>query len=181
MRLAFTTPINFKSGAMYNKTQRKPFVEYRFNVPTETLMTIIDAELEIPSHPRLLDVLKVVGSHATLWIGTCRGIVAPMDVQPIGWTWDLDGEKPVPAELFWQWTPDKDSALRMTEEANHFSNNPDSVFGTAGVFKQLVPFNFSLNYEKVEDIEGITIQRLADLVRKDVDWVFEFENAIALA
>jgi hypothetical protein len=139
-------------------------------------MTIIDEELEILSEPRIIDVLRVTGSHATLWIDTCKGLVAPMDVQPEGWSWDTEGEKLVPPEFFWQWTPDMDSAQRLTDAANRFSEEPDSIFATESVFKQLVPFSFTLSYEAVQNIEGIPIQRLADLVRKEINWVFEFEK-----
>jgi hypothetical protein len=176
MRLAFKTPINFNNWHIYNGSQRKPFVEYRFNVPSDTLLTIFDAQLNIPAQPRLQDVLKIVGSHASLWIGTYKGIVAPMDVEPMGWSWDIEGEKPVPSQVFWQWHPDRESTLRLLEEANQFSNNPESVFSREGIFKQLVPANLSHQHEKIEDIEGIPIQRLADMVYKEADWVFEFDK-----
>ncbi len=98
-----------------------------------------------------------------------------MDQQPEGWTYPSGQEYEL--ENFWQWIPDAESEAKLVSDSNRFSEDPVEVlFGeNKSVFKSLVPVQLDRQYGQIQAIEAIPIQRLAGLVSKDVDWVFEFE------
>jgi hypothetical protein len=175
MRLSLKSPINYDTIQIKNGTIEKYLAEYRFSLDYATLKNL--RQYSLPSHPpKLAHILRVVGSHATLWIGTFQGIVAPMDVQPTGWTYPSG--KAFEPENFWQWVPDSRSERELISESNAFLIDPmQPLFGSnGGVFKSLVPYQLAERQGKTLAVDAIPIQRLASIVRKDIDWVFEFDQ-----
>lgn len=176
IKFAFKTPQNWNSIQIFNQGFSKYVIDHRFNVDWEVLKQADNLGIDLNSLPTIANVLRLVGSHATLWIGPHKGIVAPMDQQPEAWTYP-SGQEYEP-ENFWQWVPSDDSEAKLVSDSNRFSEDPAGVlFGeNKSVFKSLVPVQLDRQYGQIQAIEAIPIQRLASLVSKDIDWVFEFEH-----
>lgn len=176
-RINLPHPINYDNIAIYNGNCQKSFVDWRFNLPYEALSQLEDWGYEIKSLPSLADILKIVGSHATLWLGDrLSGQVAPMDVEPMGWTY-RNRKIAIAPEWFWLWYPSLGSQEILVKEANLFADNPTSLFEERpSIFKSLVPFQLTSVRGRIERIEAIPVTKLASLVRQNCDWIFEWEK-----
>jgi hypothetical protein len=176
-RINLPHPINYDSITIYNGNCQKPFVDWRFNLPYEALSQLDDWGYDVGSLPSLADILKIVGSHATLWIDErVSGIVAPMDVEPQQWTY-RNRNMAIAPEWFWLWYPDKRSQEILVKEANLFTDNPTALFDEyPSIFKSLVPFQLTCARGTIEQIEAIPITKLASLVRQNCNWTFEWEQ-----
>ncbi|MBW4554104.1 MAG: hypothetical protein KME35_23825 [Aphanocapsa sp. GSE-SYN-MK-11-07L] len=164
MKIFLKSPINYDTIQIKNGTIEKYVVDYRFNLDDHTLKSL--SQYDLPSHPpKLAEILRIVGAYATLWIGTYQGKISPMDGQPTGWTY-LSGTEFEP-ENFWQWVPDSRSERELLQESNVFLRHQMRLGINDGVLKSFVP------YKLVLAVDMIPIQRLAGILRKEVDWVFE--------
>jgi hypothetical protein len=67
-RINLPHPINFDNITIFKGNCQKSFVDWRFNLPYEALSQLEGWGYEIKSLPSLADILKIVGSHATLWV-----------------------------------------------------------------------------------------------------------------
>jgi hypothetical protein len=175
-RMPLKTPQNWDGFQIMNQGLTQSAIDYRFNMEWEVLKSAQKQGMELSASPTLADVLRIAGSHATLWVGPHKGIIAPMDRQPTGWTYPSGRE--YEPENFWQWVPDEVAEAQLVHDSNRFSEDPIQViFGeNSSVFKSIVPAQLDRKHGQILSIEGIPIQRLAGLVKKDVDWVFEFEK-----
>ncbi|NJM74693.1 MAG: hypothetical protein HC852_01700 [Acaryochloridaceae cyanobacterium RU_4_10] len=182
IKLPLKTPLSWNAIRIVqlgNGKSTKDLVDYRFEPDFEQLggiRSLHERGIRLRSLSTIAEVLRIVGPYATLWIGPHKGTIAPMDVQPIGWVYG-NGDEYEP-ENFWQWVPDGLSEAQLVTESNRFSTNQLEMFfeKNKSVFKPLVPAQFDREYGQILEIEAIPIQRLADLISKDVDWVFEFEQ-----
>jgi hypothetical protein len=103
-------------------------------------------------------------------------MVAPMDVEPVGWTY-RNRNIAIAPEWFWLWYPDKLSQAILVKEANSFADNPTSLFeDRPSIFKSLVPFQLTSDRGTIEQIEAIPLTKLASSVRQNCDWIFEWEK-----
>jgi hypothetical protein len=177
MRFAFKTPRDWDHIEINNGSLTKSVIEYRFNTTWENVKQLRDLGVQSASDPTLATVLRAMGSHTILWIGTYQGTIAPQDVQPEGWTYP-SGQAYEP-ENFWQWYPDDRSAQMLVKDSNSFLDNPMSFMeDPQGIFKSLVPFQIARNQGQTIAVDAIPISRLAGMVRKEVDWVFEVPHKL---
>ena len=106
-----------------NGKSTKDLVDYRFEPDLKRLggvRSLHERGIPLRSLCPLHTALRIVEPYATLWIGTYKGVVAPMDVQPVGWVYG-DGSEYEP-ENFWQWTPDEQTEKVLLEDVNTVLN-----------------------------------------------------------
>jgi hypothetical protein len=171
-RLQLATPNYFHRFEIKNGSVRKNFSWWEF-LPEcwDTFQQLQSLGCAVGSSVKLNDVLQVVGSHATLWLGDWQGIVVPMDVPPQGWTYPSG--RALEPEWWWQWHPCDRSAKKIVQALNAA---PVEAWESARSipFKSGIAFQSQRNQGNVLSVEAIPMQRLPGLVRKDVPWVFEF-------
>ncbi len=173
IRLTLQTPRNHDNITMHNGSLKEPLIDYRFSIDFNTLRELhtwgVRCEATLP------DILTLVGPYAKLWIGSCQGTIAPMDVAPQGWTYP-NRDYPVPDSLFWLWYPDELSQDKLKTELNSVSE-PDGLLGKyTSIFKYLVPFQMVMRQGETKQIEAIPLRRLPGMVQPDVTWTFETEK-----
>jgi hypothetical protein len=169
-RVSLQTPRDYNSWPIYNGNASKPFTKWEFfPKDLETAFYLYDRGCERPT--TLGNVLRCVGSHSKLWIENWEGTIAPMDTPPEGWCYG--NGKPVEQEWFWLWYPTTETAQKMTDLLN---GDALELYGSNMPWKALVPFQSQRSMGQVSTIEAIPISRLPDLVKKDAEWVFEFER-----
>jgi hypothetical protein len=167
--IQLTAPRHFNTIEIYNGDLRQTIIDWRFSMPYDVLKRFDD----LPSDAMLADVLRSVGSHATLYVDWWKGTIAPMDVQPQGWTW-ANGD-PFPDEYWWQWTPDDATAAAMITEANSASIDFEGVMGKyTQVLKDGVPFQFARRHGEIKAVEAVPLHRLAGIARSSCTWMFAF-------
>lgn len=169
-RLVLARPNDFSSFKIYNGTLSKSFTRWEFSPDYEAICLFSDLEgAKICRH--LDDVLRLVGSHATLWIGNWQGTVAPMDVPPEGWTYPND--EPLEPEWLWQWHP---VPFAERELVNGLNADIAVAWQSKSPLKALVPFQFQRQTGETAAVEAIPIGRLPDLMKKEAPWTFEWET-----
>jgi hypothetical protein len=182
IRLPLKTPRPWDSIRIVqlgNGKSTRDLVDYRFTPDFKALGGIRDLHrrgIPLRSLDPLAKVLQIVGPYATLWIGSCKGTIAPMDVQPTGWVYG-NGDEFEP-ENFWQWTPDEQSENALIEDMNTFlEEGMQYLFKERdSIFKDLFSYQTNRSYGKILTINAIPIQDLARLTKQNIDWVFEFER-----
>jgi len=182
IRLPLKTPRDWDAIRIVqlgNGKSTKDLVDYRFTPDLGRLggiRSLHERGIPLRSLISLADVLRIVGPYATLWVGSFKGTIAPMDVQPTGWVYG-NGDEYEP-ENFWQWTPDEPSEKAMLEEINTvFDEGIKTLFEKReSVFKKFVSFQTNRSCGEVLKIDAIAVQDLPRFVKPDTDWVFEFER-----
>jgi hypothetical protein len=168
-RITLKTPGYTHAFGILNGTLSRHFTWWEFYPDWQTLEQLHDLEIE-SAHPKLSEILRAVGSHATLWIGDWQGTIAPMDIPPEGWTYPSG--RPLEPEWWWQWFPSD----RAESEAKECLNmNPIDAWSVNSPLKFGIPFQMQRNLGDVQEINAIPMMRLPDLVKKEVLWTFEFE------
>jgi hypothetical protein len=157
----------------------KDVVDYRFTPDFKALggvRYLHNQGIPLRSLASLAEVLQIVGPYAKLWVGTYKGTIAPMDVQPMGWVYG-NGDEYEP-ENFWQWTPDEQSEKAMLSDMNTILREgmQSLLKERETIFKNLLSYQSNQTYGKVLEINAIPIQDLARLIKQEIDWVFEFEH-----
>ena len=123
----------------------------------------------------LVRVALITGPYATLWIGDLKGTIAPMDVQPQGWTYP-NGEVAEPS-FFWQWHPSddtEDKIIRDLSDANPFRKVLEGE--EPKYLKGLVPYAKDRKHGKIDAIQAFPILKLPEMLRPDLQWTFEFDG-----
>ena len=149
---------------IHHGTATKAFSWWEFYPDWEALHQLTEFDQEIQAHPKLDEILRLVGSHATLWIGSWQGTLSPMDVQPQGWTYPSG--KPIEPEWFWQWHPVEHVAQAAVTLLNA---DPISAWEATETtpLKAGVPSQMQRALGEVQAVDAIPVQRLPDLMRKD--------------
>lgn len=156
---------------IHNGSATRPFTWWEINSDYETLCSIQNLyDGEVAAYLKLNTMLRIAGSHATLWISDWQGTIAPMDVQPQGWCYP-NGE-PIEPEWWWQWHPAPDTAAAIVArlEAGPFAQDETSPL------KSGVPYQFQRRQGQTQAVEAIPIQQLPNLVRSAAPWIFEFNR-----
>lgn len=181
-RLPLKTPRHWNAIRVVqlgNGRSTKDLVDYRFEPDFNQLggvRSLHERGIPLRSLCTLAEVLRIVGPYATLWIGSYKGTIAPMDVQPTGWVYG-NGDEFEP-ENFWQWTPDEQSEKAILEEINIFVGEGIQYLlkKRESIFNDLFSYQTNRSHGEVLEINSISIQDLARLVKPNTDWVFEFEQ-----
>jgi hypothetical protein len=151
-----------------NGNLSQPFTWWYFHPDYETACQLDDLGVE-SCHPRLSDILRLVGSHAKLWVGDWQGTIAPMDVVPQGWTYPSG--KPLESEWWSQWhLCDRTEA----EAVSLLNMNSIDAWSVDSPFKSGIPFQTQRSIGEVSAINAISVMRLPGMVRKDAEWLFEW-------
>jgi len=82
-RITLKTPIYDHVFNIQNGNLQQRFTWWYFKPSYEAICQMEDLGIESNS-PKLDSILRQVGSYATLWIGSWKGRLAPMDVVPHG-------------------------------------------------------------------------------------------------
>jgi hypothetical protein len=170
-RLKFNTPDYDHRFEILNGDLSQRFTWWRWYPDCDTFFQLQDLGCN-GSSPTISDVLQLVGSHATLWLDTWQGTIAPMDVQPTGWTYPSG--KDLEPEWWWRWYP---SDLTETHAVNYLNMNVIDAWSVDCPFKCGIPFQTQRSLGEVRKIDAIPLMRLPDMVRKDTEWIFEFNPA----
>ena len=172
-RFTLPSPQNWNQLNIYNGKLEQNLVDWRFSLDWDTLKQL--KPYGIRTDPELSDVLTVMGSHATLWIDSCKGTIAPMDSQPQGWTYG-NRKTPVSPALFWQWHPDEISKGKLLTEANAVPTSLEEWLKTqTTLFKTLVPSHLAERHGQLTGIEAIPVYRLPGMLKSQCSWTFETE------
>jgi hypothetical protein len=92
-RLPLKTPRNWNAIRVVqlgNGRSTKDLIDYRFEPDFNQLggvRSLHERGIPLRSLCTLAEVLRIVGPYANLWIGSYKGTIAPMDVQPTGWVY----------------------------------------------------------------------------------------------
>ncbi|MGG6267081.1 hypothetical protein ACQ4M3_13020 [Leptolyngbya sp. AN03gr2] len=168
-KLQLRTPGYDHRFQIQNRALRQPFTWWAFQPDYEAVELLDDLGISTCS-PKLDQILRLVGSYATLWIGDWEGKIAPMDVVPEGWTYPSG--RLLEREWWSQWY----LCDRTESQAVEFINmNPFEASKVHSPFKSGLPFQMQHSLGKVSSISAIEIQRLPDLVHKDIKWIFEWD------
>jgi len=168
-RLSLKTPDYSHQFNIRNGSICRAFTWWEFYPSWEALQDLHKLGIRYASGVKLNQVLRAVGSHATLWIDGWEGRVAPMDAEPEGWTFP-NGD-PLPKEWWWQWYPGD----RASQEISAFLNMDIQESWNAKLpFKFGIPFQFQRSMGAIEQVNAIPIQRLPGLVKKGAVWIFEY-------
>ena len=168
-RITLPRPNDINTFNIFNGRLRLPFTWWEFNPDLETLCLLQDLGLT-KGFVHLDDVLKLAGSHSTLWIGDWQGTIAPMDVQPEGWTYP--DESLLEPEWWWLWHPKPWAEKELVKGLN---SDLSAAWQSASPLKALVPFQMQRRSGETTAVEAIPVSRLPDLMKKDAMWTFEFE------
>lgn len=169
-RVKLRSPEYDHSFRICNNGLRQAFRLWYFNPDYETACQLENLDCDI-CYPKLNDILQLVGSYASLWIGDWQGTIAPMDVAGQGWTYPSG--QPLEPEWWWQWHPCDRTEAKLLSLLNM---NPIEAWTVDAPFKFGIPFQTQQTLGKVSAIDAIPMMRLPSLVRKDVEWIFEFER-----
>lgn len=168
-RIKLKTPDFNQQFEIANKGLRKSFTWWQFHPDYETVCQLEDLGCDA-CHPTLSDILKLTRSYSTLWIGAWQGKVAPMNVVPQGWTYP--NGTPLEPEWWWQWHPCHQAELEAISAIN---TNLVKAMNTDSPLKLGIPFQMQRSISEVSSIDAISLMRLPGLVRKNVEWTFEWE------
>jgi hypothetical protein len=172
-RVKLKTPDWEHQFKIHNGGVSREFIWWEFSPEWESLRALQGMDETISCYPKLSDVLRLVGSHATLWIGEWEGKLAPMDVQPEGWSYPNGVE--LEPEWWWQWHPAEATSQKVVEYLNKDVPEAWESFESTP-FKAMIPHQLQRKHGDIFQVEAIPVQRLPGLVRRDVEWVFEFER-----
>lgn len=164
-------PYNWDSIQTFNGSLMETRIMYYINtgLRNENILEY----LQKPFGSYLHGFLLAIGSYKRLWIGDLDGIIAPMDVQPEGWTYP-NGESLEPS-WFWQWHPSEISHSKLLQDSKKtnifdFTENIDK-----GRFKSLVPMKFHEKYGEIQTIGAFPVMRLPAIM-KDCTWTIEVDQ-----
>jgi hypothetical protein len=172
-RVKLKTPDWEHQFKIHNGGVSREFIWWEFSPEWETLGTLQDLAEGISCFPKLAEILKLAGSHATLWIGEWEGIVAPMDCPPEGWSYPSGAE--LEPEWWWQWHPREATRPKIEGYLNAQPSEAWNVYQTTP-FKAGIPFQMQRTFGGLDQVQAISVQQLPGLVRAGVSWVFEFER-----
>ena len=124
-------------------------------------------ELGLEGTEDIATIALYAGTHSRLWVGPLDGIIAPMDVQPEGWTYP-SGD-PLEPSWWWQWHP-SDAAKELIM-GDLSERNPLEV----KTFKHLAPMGLQKKSGTITDVQAINIIRLPGLIKNGTPYIFETE------
>lgn len=123
------------------------------------------SELGVEGTDDIAKIALYAGAYSRLWIGPLDGTIAPMDVQPEGWTY-ASGD-PLEPSWWWQWYP-SDTARKLIM-GDLSERNPLEV----KTFKHIAPIQLQKESGPLTDVQAIDVIRLPGLFKNGVPFIFE--------